>query len=85
MGLRFCNPFPRAGCGSGVRRGILQNVSQAVFEAGEGCLDWQVLRPRIMAELAEDEGYVLRQAEVDCPDFDAFFDGFARADTVGRA
>jgi hypothetical protein len=70
--LRFLAP--------NVQRGALRSLSECLFDLGATrSADWTQMRGHVMPYLGPDGHHILYQAEQSTDQFDAFFEGFARA------
>ncbi len=59
--------------------GVMRTLSQVMFSNENFArLPWSAARPRIMASLPQDEGELLLNTEKGSPDFERFFEAFAR-------
>lgn len=70
--LRFHRPV--------AAQGALRTMSECMFEMGENRSgSWQQMRPHVLSMLGSNGHEVLVQAERSSDEFEAFFEGFARA------
>jgi len=73
--LRFLAP--------NVQTGALRSLSECLFDLGPTRnADWAQMRGHVMPYLGPDGHQVLYQAEQSTDKFDAFFEGFARANVI---
>ncbi|GAA6165044.1 hypothetical protein NBRC116590_27480 [Pelagimonas sp. KU-00592-HH] len=65
--------------------GPLRELSECMFKMDQRSDDWQAMRPVVLDHLSEDAQAVVSWAEHSSDQFDAFFQGFARAgQAMGR-
>ncbi|WP_204114047.1 DUF6902 family protein [Shimia biformata] len=66
--------------------GPLRELSECMYKLDDRrSADWEAMRPVVLDHMSEDARHVITEAEGSCRDFDAFFQGFARAGSLSGA